>query len=162
MNNSCTAYLCGMSLRIERTTSANPDFRLMVMELDHYLNGVNGGNNDFFAQFNKLDLIKNVVVAYEGDHPVGCGAIKQYATDTMEVKRMFVPVDKRGRGIAGMILTELETWAKELGYKKCILETALSMEPAVALYKKSQYTVIPNYDPYIGVDTSICFEKLLS
>lgn len=132
------------------------------MELDHYLNGVNGGNNDFFAQFNKLDLIKNVVVAYEGDQPVGCGAIKQYTPDTMEVKRMFVPVDKRGRGIAGMILTELETWAKQLGYKKCILETALSMEPAVALYKKSNYTVIPNYDPYIGVDTSICFEKLLS
>lgn len=132
------------------------------MELDRYLNGVNGGNNDFFAQFNKLDLIKNVVVAYEGDQPVGCGAIKEYAPDTMEVKRMFVPVDKRGRGIAGMILTELEAWAAELGYKKCILETALSMEPAVALYKKSNYNVIPNYDPYIGVETSICFEKLLS
>lgn len=132
------------------------------MELDRYLNGVNGGNNDFFAQFNKLDLIKNVVVAYEGDQPVGCGAIKEYAPDTMEVKRMFVPVDKRGRGIAGLILKELETWAAELGYKKCILETALSMEPAVALYKKSSYSVIPNYDPYIGVETSICFEKLLS
>lgn len=132
------------------------------MELDRYLNGVNGGNNDFFAQFNKLDLIKNVVVAYEGNEPVGCGAIKEYTPDVMEVKRMFVPVDKRGRGIAGIILTELEAWAAELGYKKCILETALSMEPAVALYKKSNYNVIPNYDPYIGVETSICFEKLLS
>lgn len=150
------------NLRIERTTSDNEDFKMLVVKLDRYLNTVNGGNNDYFAQFNKLDLIKNVVVVYDGPEAVGCGAIKQYAPETMEVKRMFVPADKRGKGIAGIILHELENWAKELGYKKCILETALSMVSAVALYKKSNYTIIPNYDPYIGIETSICFEKKLS
>ena len=59
------------------------------------------------------------------------------------------------------ILNELETWAKELGYEKTVLETVKRQTEAVALYNKSGYKVIPNYGQYIGVDNSICFEKIL-
>ena len=82
-----------------------------------------GNEHSFYAQFNKIAAIKHVVVAYDNETPVGCGAIKEQATDAMEVKRMFIVPQSRAKGIATKILTELETWAKELSYSKCVLET---------------------------------------
>ena len=74
---------------------------------------------------------------------------------------MFVQPDMRGNGIAVAMLRELETWAKELGYKKCILETGDQMPEAIRLYQKTGYQIIPNYGPYENVASSICFEKFL-
>lgn len=79
----------------------------------------------------------------------------------MEVKRMFTLPEKRGKGLASAILKELESWAKELGYKTTILETCKRQTEAVTLYNKCGYQVIPNYGQYIGIDNSICFEKEL-
>jgi putative acetyltransferase len=63
---------------IKRTNSDNLDFQKLVHELDKDLAIKNGEANDFFAQYNKIDSIQNVVVAYEADKAVGCGAIKKY------------------------------------------------------------------------------------
>lgn len=148
-------------MRILRTTSENPDFRSLVSELDKYLALRNGDANDFFVQFNKVDQIKHVILAYENNLVVGCGAMKEYPPDSMEIKRMFVPAEQRGKGIASIVLKELERWAKELGYKKSVLETGNDMQEAVGLYKKCGYKVIPNYGQYENVVDSVCFEKVL-
>lgn len=145
-----------------RTTSANTDFQRLVKELDAHLAIINGDENDFFAQFNTIENMAHVVVAYDNNVPVGCGAIKEYEPGAMEVKRMFVPAERRGQGIAVHMLNDLETWAKELGFEKCILETSLDLKPAISLYTKSGYSKIPNYGQYKDVQTSICFEKLLN
>ena len=118
-----------------------------------------GDAHAFYDQFNKIDNIRYVVVAYEENKPAGCGAIKEYKPDTMEVKRMYVLPGNRKRGIASGILTELERWAKELSYSKCILETGKGQPEAIELYKKRGYTLIPNYGQYAGVENSLCFEK---
>ena len=144
-----------------RTDSSNKDFQNLVKELDAYLAIVDGKEHDFYNQYNKIDSIKYAVVIYDGDEPVGCGAIKEYAEGIMEVKRMYVPEDKRGRGIASMVLKELEKWAKELKMEKCILETGHRQVEAVRLYMKSGYKVISNYGQYAGVENSVCFEKNL-
>lgn len=145
-----------------RTDSGHADFRELVKQLDIYLMGINGDDHDFFDQFNKIDNIKHVVVLYNEGISSGCGAIKEYEPGVMEVKRMFVPPSARGNGLATLVLKELESWALELGYKKCILETGDIMPDAIALYKKNGYSSIPNYGQYVGVASSICFEKLLA
>lgn len=58
---------------------------------------------------------------------------------------MYVPAHVRRKGDTIIILSGLEQWALELGYKKCVLETGTIPPEAVALYKKSNYHVIPNY-----------------
>jgi putative acetyltransferase len=131
------------------------------MELDAHLAVINGTQNEFFAQYNKIDKIDHVVVAYEEAIPVGCGAMKEYEKDAMEIKRMFVPVEMRAKGIASNVLSELEKWAKELNYSKTVLETSEQLTPAIGLYKKSGYKIIPNYGQYENVATSVCFEKIL-
>jgi GNAT superfamily N-acetyltransferase len=148
-----------MMITLTRTNSAHPDFQMLVRELDKDLAIRNGEANDFFAQYNKIDLINHVVLAYSENTPVGCGAMKAYDAVTMEIKRMFVPAEMRGKGIAVAVLTELENWSRELGYQKCILETGKQMPEAIALYKKCGYHIIPNYGQYVNVESSVCFEK---
>ena len=144
---------------LTKTNSSNSDFISLVKLLDKELHVRDGEEHSFFAQFNKIDTIKHVIVAYENNIPVGCGAIKEYDTTTMEIKRMFVKPESRGKGIASLILSDLESWAKELGFSKCILETGLKQPEAIALYKKNNYEITPNYGQYIGIDNSVCFTK---
>lgn len=106
-------------------------------------------------------MIKHVVVAYQNNEAVGCGAIKHYDESTMEVKRMFVPTEMREHGIASKVLHELELWAAELGYSRCILETGIKQPEAIKLYQKNNYNRIANYGQYAGVAASVCFEKVL-
>ena len=148
-------------MTILRTTSENPDFQKLVKQLDAYLAVMDGDEHAFYHQYNKIDLLKNCVVIFDNDEAVACGAIKELDSNSMEVKRVFTLPEKRGKGLASAILKELESWAKELGYKKTILETGKRQTEAVALYSKCGYQVIPNYGQYIGIDNSICFEKEL-
>lgn len=143
-------------LTLIRTNSENKNFQNLVLELDKDLAKKNGDTNDFFAQYNKTDLIKNVVVALND-----CGAMKEFDNSTMEIKRMYVTIEMRGKGVAVAVLNDLESWAKELGYKKCVLETGDKMLEAIGLYKKSGYKIIKNYGQYENIESSICFEKEL-
>lgn len=146
-------------IRIIRTNSEDQDFVQIVRHLDADLAERDGEDHSFYAQFNKIDKIKYVVVAYEDNQPVGCGAIKEYAPETMEIKRMYTLPESRGKGIASKILRELEAWAAELSYEKCILETGKKQPEAIGLYKKNGYRIIPNYGQYAEIENSICFEK---
>jgi len=148
-------------IKIIRTDSHNPGFITLVKELDADLAIRDGDEHPFYAQFNKIDKIKYVVVAYDDDQPIGCGAIKEYAPNTMEVKRMYSSSGGRRKGVATKVLTELETWAAELSYDKCILETGIKQPEAIALYKKNGYQSIPNYGQYAGIKNSVCFEKVV-
>ena len=145
-----------------RTDSDNKFFQALVRELDADLKIRDGEDHSFYSQFNKIDKIKYAIVAFDNETPVGCGAIKELSKDAMEVKRMYVPVNKRGLGIATSILKELEDWAFELNYSKCLLETGKKQPEAIALYKKNGYHIIPNYGQYENVENSVCFEKILN
>ncbi|SFT98330.1 Acetyltransferase (GNAT) family protein [Algoriphagus locisalis] len=148
-------------ITLTRTDSSNPDFVALVKLLDDYLAEKDGREHDFYNQFNTIVKLNNVVVCSENGVPLACGAIKEFDQDSMEVKRMFTKLDSRGKGLASRVLSELEQWAAELGYKDCVLETGKRQLEAVALYKKKGYSIIPNYAQYIGIENSVCFRKVL-
>lgn len=148
-----------MKIEYFRTEAENPQFQELVKLLDAGLAVTDGEDHAFYDQFNKLDGIKYVILAKIGVEAVGCGAIKRFDAESMEVKRMFVLPSNRGKGIAKGILRELENWALELGFKRCVLETGKRQTEAIALYLSCGYQVIPNYGQYIGMENSICFEK---
>jgi putative acetyltransferase len=144
-----------------KTNSKNIDFISLVKQLDAELTIKDGDYLDFYHQFNGITNLNYVIVAYKGQNAIGCGAIKSFDKKTMEIKRMFVPENARGLGIATQILTNLESWSSDLGYSKCILETGKILVEAIALYKKCGYQMIPNYGQYKDVENSVCFEKQL-
>jgi putative acetyltransferase len=148
-------------INLIRTDSDDPDFIQLVKKLDADLAIRDGADHTFYSQFNKIDKIKHAVVAYENNQPVGCGAMKEFMPDSMEMKRMYTAPEGRGRGIATAVLTALENWASELSYKSCVLETGKRQPEAINLYKKNGYKNIPNYGQYAGIENSVCFEKNL-
>ena len=148
-------------LRLIRTVSENPDFRVLVQLLDQDLAERDGADSAFYAQYNKLDLIRHAVVACAGDEPVGCGAFKEFEPGAVEIKRMYVRPAQRQQGVARAVLGELEAWAAELGYATCVLETGQRQPEAIALYQRSGYARTANYGQYVGVENSVCFRKPL-
>lgn len=147
--------------KLVRTNSENTHFQELTKILDAYLGMLDGEEHAFYAQFNKIALIKYAIVVYQDERPIACGAIKEYDANTMEIKRMYVVEDMRGKGLATQVLKELEEWAKSLNFTKCILETGNKQPDAIALYRKNGYQTIPNYGQYLHVENSVCFEKQL-
>ncbi|RDV14950.1 GNAT family N-acetyltransferase [Pontibacter diazotrophicus] len=147
---------------VTRTDSSNKDFVELVRLLDADLSIRDGEDHSFYAQFNKIDMIKHAVVAYQQEQAVGCGAVKAYAEGTGEVKRMYVRPAFRGKGIAGKILSELEKWAAEIGFHTLILETGKAQPEAIRLYTKSDYQIMPNYGQYENVENSVCMKKVVA
>ena len=147
--------------KIIRTDSDNTDFRALIYLLDEELQITNGDQHDFFARYNNPESIKHVLVLYDGDTPVSCGAIREHSEGTAEVKRMYTKPEFRGKGYGKLILKELEEWARELNYENLILETAINLKPAVGLYTNHGFTKIPNYGQYEKVETSVCFKKVI-
>jgi putative acetyltransferase len=145
-----------------RTTSDNIDFQNLVVLLDEVLRMKDGEDHSFYAQHNTLDNINHVVVCYQEDIVIGCGAFKEFDSDTVEIKRMFVHPDHRGKGIASAVLKELEIWASEIHYTNCVLETGKNNPEAIALYQKNGYTIIPNYGQYENIGTSVCLKKSIT
>lgn len=144
-----------------RTDAQNQDFVALIKLLDEDLAARYGEKQAFFGQFNKLDQINHVVVAYIHEKAMGCAAIKKYDDENTEIKRMFVRSESRGKGVAQQIMAELEQWAKELGFQNCILETGDKQPEAINLYLKCGYVITENYGQYIGVEESICMKKTL-
>ena len=60
----------------KRTHSEDPDFKNLVVLLDRHLAFLDGDDHEFYDQFDTLDNIKNVMVCYQEDVAVGCGAFK--------------------------------------------------------------------------------------
>jgi len=144
-----------------RTTSENPDFRKMVNALDEDLNQRNGDIQRQYDQYNKIDKIKHAMVIYFEDKPVGCGCFKRFDDHTVEMKRMFVLHEMRGKQLAARMLQELEKWALEEGNTGAVLETGHKQVEAIRLYNVAGYSLIENYGQYIGMEESICYRKEL-
>ena len=146
-------------ITIKKTTSDDLYFKYLTQLFDDYLVDIDGDEKDFFAFYNQV-YIQNVLICYDNEVAIGCGAFKEYELKVAEIKRMFVLPEQRSKGIATSILNQLEFWAAALGYTSCILETSIRLESAIALYKKMGYEIIPNYGQYIGVANSVCMKKI--
>lgn len=147
---------------IKRTDSKDEDFIYLVSLLDKELADRDGDvEHAYYDQFNKIDNLKYAIVAYQENNPIGCGAIKAHESGAMEIKRMYVKPQWRGKGVSSQILEALEKWARELSFSECILETGKRQPEAISFYEKNGYNSIPNYGQYIGIENSLCFKKML-
>ena len=147
--------------QILRTDSTNSDFQMLVKLLDADLAIRDGEDHAFYAQFNKTANLKYVIVLYQDKVPVACGAIRELQDGIMEIKRMFVQPDNRRNGFAQIVVKNLEDWAYELGYTKCLLETGKKQPEAIRLYQKIGFEIIENYGQYAGIENSVCMQKNL-
>jgi putative acetyltransferase len=102
------------------------------------------------------------VVAWLGEQPVGCGALRPLERDVAEVKRMFVEKDARRQGVARRILEQLEIIGAQFGYRALRLETGILQPEAMRLYESAGYRRVRCYGRYVDNPLSVCYEKRLS
>ena len=106
-----------------------------------------------------------VIGAYETtpDNSVLCGigAVKIF-TDYGEIKRMYVPEEFRGQGIAKLILNRLLEITIEQNIRCVKLETGAKFEPAVKLYEKNGFTVCEAFGDYEKNPCNLYLQKKLS
>ena len=145
-------------MKLIRTNSNHPDFQKLTSLFDEYLIDIDGDEKDFFAQYNQI-YIDNVILCYENEIAVGCGAFKKSESQVAEIKRMFVSPKARGMGLAQKILKELELVASQKGFSYSVLETLYKQVEAIALYQKVGYSIVANYEPYVGLTNSVCMRK---
>ena len=101
------------------------------------------------------------LVAYLGDQPIGCGAIRKLDAETAEFKRMFVTPANRGKGVGAAIVKALESEAQRLRIRRIVLETGIRNPAALALYAKIGFVRIPPFGEYLSSPLSVCMAKIL-
>ena len=146
-------------IKITRTTSEDKDFIALVRELDKSLWETYPELQSNYWGNNIIELNPNVIVVYIDNVAVACSCFKKYDINTIEIKRMFVAPDARGKRLAQRMLQELEAWAATMGFSFSVLETLYKQEAAIGMYQKAGYTIIENYPPYEGLRNSICMKK---
>ena len=148
-----------MESEIVKTHIPNEDFDKLIKLLDEDLKGRYGAVQQQYKKYNKVDDIRDVVIIYKNKVPVACGALKEYDSNTIELKRIYVIKEHRKQGLAKSVVQELEGLARNEGYKYAVLETGMKQQEAIYLYKKCGYNIMQNYGQYIGNVNSICMKK---
>lgn len=146
-----------------RCDGSNKDFIENCSLLDEDLERRVGAviDRSKYTQYNLTDKITEAIVVYLDGKTVGGGAIRPYDEDTMELKRIFVRPQAQGHGIGTSLVSKLVEWAKELGYKKMVLETGELLAESVHVYSKLGFERIQNYGQYAGMEDSYCMGKSL-
>lgn len=97
------------------------------------------------------------------DQLVGCGALAQLDAERGEIKSMHVREAARGRGIAGALLTRIESHARSLGLRSLWLETGVKdhFAAAHALYRVHGFEACGPFGSYTDNGHSAFFTKRL-
>ena len=82
----------GNATRFVYTDGDNTDFAALCHDLDDFLNEIAGGeeNRSKYIPHNRLEDIRDVVIAYDGDTPVGCTSFKRYDEECADLARHFL------------------------------------------------------------------------
>jgi putative acetyltransferase len=148
-------------LTIEAVDIRSGDALNLIARLDDELTRRYGDVQGQSGAANTLADHATFLVASLDGRPVGCGAFRPMGGMAVEIKRMFVEPDCRGRGLARRLLAELEERARRAGYSLARLETGVRQPEAIRLYESAGYRRIPSYGTYAGNADSACFEKSL-
>lgn len=101
--------------------------------------------------------------AWSEDQLLGCGALKELATDHGEVKSMRTSTRHRRTGVARAVLTTIIEHALHRGYSRLSLETGSEreFEPARRLYESFGFSYCAPFEGYVEDPNSVFMTKLL-
>jgi GNAT superfamily N-acetyltransferase len=147
-------------LKLVDAAADNTDLARLIKKLDEDLLTRYPADEIFGVDFDDPKINEVVfVIAYSGEIPVGCGAIRPIDDDSTELKRFYVEREYRNKGIAKQILSALEAKAKERGFNRIKLEAGAKQPEALNFYIKQGYYEIDKFGEYIECESSLCYEK---
>lgn len=150
-------------MRVRTTTFSDPAVVALATAQQDELRARYGGDSEPGTKPSAQDVLLAVVVEEDDDAatPIACGALRALDAEAVELKRMYVLPERRGQGLARLVLARLEDEARAHGFAVARLETGVLQPEAIALYLSSGYHEIPRYGEYQDAATSRCFERAL-
>ena len=133
----------------------------LIEQLDAYQSSLYPPESNHLDSLDELAK-SNVffLAAYSGSEICGIGSVK-LIDDYGEIKRVYVPLNQRGKGIAKAIMEKLEGHLvqKDVAYAR--LETGIHQKEAILLYEKLGYYRIEPFGEYKEDPLSVFMEKKL-
>jgi GNAT superfamily N-acetyltransferase len=123
--------------------------RLLAAYIEELDRRLPEGARDFDGAWGEKEygsLRGRVVVARLNGSAVGCAGLREHARSAAEIKRFYVAPEARGRGVGRSLLACVEGVARELGYRKVVLDTAAPLHEATHLYETSGYSPVAAFN----------------
>lgn len=139
-------------MNIVLTNTSDSQILQLFSEHDDFMLDFLGDDKGIYTRYSENENIENVWIAYEQDSPIGCIAFRKKSTDVGEVKRLFIRKDYRGKGISKQLFSVLESHAKAQNCRKLFLDTRITLEPAVSLYKSLGFEITFRQGLYIQME----------
>ncbi len=124
----------------------------LFSEHDDFMIDFLGEDKVYYTRYNENENIEKVWVVFSDNLPVGCIAYRKKEEGTGEVKRLYIKKEYRGKGISKELLKTLECYAKEQGCHTLFLDTRVTLEPAVSLYRSHGFSIVYQQGLYIQME----------
>ncbi|MBU1095035.1 MAG: GNAT family N-acetyltransferase [Bacteroidetes bacterium] len=129
----------GYSLRSANNTDSKIIKKMVFGILNEYNLNPDPGSTDKDLDDIENEYLKNngifEVITDNFNKIIASTGLYKIDSSTCELRKMYIIKSNRGKGIGKFLLERSLLRAKELGYKKIILETASVLHEAITLYK---------------------------
>lgn len=127
----------------------------LFSEHDDFMTEFLGEDSHYYTRYSENENIENVWVMYVDNSPAGCIAYRKKADNVGEVKRLFLRKEYRGKGISKELLKVMENHARSLGCMSLFLDTRITLEPAVSLYRSFGFDIVFQQGLYIQMEKKL-------
>lgn len=148
-------YKEGTTMSIIPAKTTDESVLHLFSKHDDYMIDFLGDDKKYYTRYSENENIENVWVVVVDDIPAGCIAYRKKDEGVGEVKRMFIKEEYRGRGIAKELLKTVENHAREQGCHTLFLDTRITLEPAVSLYRAFGFDIVFQQGLYIQMEKEI-------
>ncbi len=139
-----------------------PAIRSMIADLDEYQATLYPPESNHLEPVEKLVSSEYYFIAAWKEHELlGMASFRRSSGAYVEIKRLYVPPQHRGTGLARMLMGVLEKKAVQEGFSEARLETGIHQNEALMLYHTLDYKKTTPFGEYREDPLSVFMRKRL-
>lgn len=142
-------------MKIKSTSVCDEQVLQLFSEHDDFMLDFLGEDKVYYTRYDEHEHLEKVWSAYVDDSLVGCVAYREKGPGIGEVKRLFIKEEFRGRGLSKELLGIAEDYAREQGCRTLFLDTRITLEPAVTMYRKAGFEIVFQQGLYVQMEKSL-------